>query len=64
MVHNQIDIGYAGPGPMLEAFSRKGNIRIIAGVSKGGTAMIVRADSKIQKVEQLKGKTIAIPQFG
>ncbi|MED4455845.1 aliphatic sulfonate ABC transporter substrate-binding protein [Metabacillus fastidiosus] len=64
LVNNQIDIAYTGPGPVLEAFSRNENIRIISGVSEGGATMIVRADSDLRKIEQLKGKTIAIPQFG
>lgn len=64
LINNQIDIGYAGPGPVLDAFSRKGNIRIISGVSQGGTAFLVKAGSGLQRVEQLRGKTIAIPQFG
>ncbi|MEK3911412.1 aliphatic sulfonate ABC transporter substrate-binding protein [Paenibacillus sp. FSL H7-0331] len=64
LLNNQIDIGYTGPGPVFEAFSKKQNIQIISGVNQGGAALLVRADSNLQQAEQLRGKTIAIPQYG
>ncbi|SFL65089.1 ABC transporter, substrate-binding protein, aliphatic sulfonates family [Paenibacillus sp. 1_12] len=64
LLNNQIDIGYTGPGPVFEAFSKKQNIQIISGVNQGGAALLVRADSSLQQVGQLRGKTIAIPQYG
>ncbi|BBI33497.1 aliphatic sulfonate ABC transporter substrate-binding protein [Cohnella abietis] len=64
LINNQIDVGYTGPGPVYEAHTKKHKIQIIAGVSQGGVSLVVKHASKIKNIEQLQGKTIAIPQYG
>jgi sulfonate transport system substrate-binding protein len=62
----EIDIGYVGPGPTINAFARtKGQgIRVIAGAAANGVVIVVRPGSGIDTLEDLKGKRIATPQLG
>ena len=59
-----IDATYIGPNPAINAYAKsKGEaIRIIAGATTGGAALVVKPD--ITSAEQLKGKKIASPQLG
>ena len=63
---SEIDIGYVGPGPALAAHARsKGQgIRVIAGASANGVAIVARSGSGIEKIADLKGKRVATPQHG
>ncbi|MDR0233294.1 MAG: aliphatic sulfonate ABC transporter substrate-binding protein [Zoogloeaceae bacterium] len=61
----EIDIGYIGPVPAISGYVKSGGgLRIIAAASNGGSALVVRKGSGINTVADLRGKTIAIPQFG
>jgi NitT/TauT family transport system substrate-binding protein len=59
-----LDAAYLGPNPAINAFvkSRGEAIRIIAGATSGGAALVVRPG--ITSAAQLKGKKIASPQTG
>jgi NitT/TauT family transport system substrate-binding protein len=61
---NQIDIGYVGPGPTINAFARsKGQgIRVISGAASNGVIIVARKDSGINSLADLAGKKIATPQ--
>lgn len=63
---DQVDIGYIGPGPALNGFlkSRGRALKIIAGASSGGAALVVRAGSGISAITELDGKRAATPQIG
>ena len=63
---DQVDIGYIGPGPALNGFlkSRGRALKIIAGASSGGAALVARADSGISDLAGLAGKRVASPQLG
>jgi NitT/TauT family transport system substrate-binding protein len=63
---DQVDIGYIGPGPAINGFlkSQGKALRIVAGASSGGTALVVRKDAGITDVNGLAGKRVAVPQTG
>lgn len=62
----EIDIGYVGPSPALNAHarSRGAGLRIIAGAAANGVAIVVRGDSGIRSLADLKDRLIATPQLG
>lgn len=64
IVSGRIDVGYTGPGPVFEAFSKQGDVQILSGVNEGGAALLVRANSPATDFAQLRKATIAIPQYG
>src|SRR6185369_2405814 len=61
-----IDMTYIGPNPAISGYVRSNGeaLRVIAGATSGGAAMVVRNDSGIQKPEDFHGKKIATPQLG
>jgi NitT/TauT family transport system substrate-binding protein len=61
-----IDLSYIGPNPAITGYvrSRGEALRVIAGATSGGAALMVRADSGIQKPEDFHGKRVASPQLG
>lgn len=61
-----LDLAYIGPNPAINGYVRSQGeaLRIVAGATSGGAAMVVRADSGIQKPENFRGKKIASPQLG
>ena len=61
-----IDLTYIGPNPAINGYvrSRGEALRIVTGATSGGAALVVRADSGIQKPEDFRGKKIASPQLG
>jgi len=62
---NEVDIGYIGPIPAINGFAKtNGEIKIIAGAANGGIMLLSRKDLNIKSLDDLKGKRIAIPQYG
>ena len=60
-----IDIGYMGPGPAVNANVKTiGDVKILTSATKGGAVMITRKDLGINTVSDLAGKRVAIPQLG
>jgi NitT/TauT family transport system substrate-binding protein len=61
-----IDMTYVGPNPAINGYVRSNGeaLRIVAGATSGGAALVVRADSGITKAEDFHGKRIASPQLG
>src|SRR5437660_3899734 len=62
----EIDIGYVGPGPALNAHAkgRGVKIRVIAGAAANGVLIVARKDAGIDSLSQLSGKRLATPQMG
>ncbi len=59
----EIDVAYLGGAPAtLKRINDNIKIRIIAGANNEGSAIVVQKD--INSIEDLKGKTIAIPGYG
>lgn len=62
----EIDIGYVGPGPAINAFAKsKGRgIRVVSGAAANGVILVAGPKSGIKTLADLKGKRIATPQLG
>lgn len=62
----EVDLGYIGPGPALNGYLKSGGkvLKIIAGASSGGAALVARPDSGIASLNDLAGKRVAVPQTG
>lgn len=62
----ELDIVYVGPNPTISGYIRSHGeaLRVIAGAVSGGAAMVVRADSGINKPDDFHGKRVASPQLG
>ncbi len=61
-----LDVTYVGPSPALNAHikSRGDEVRILAGATNGGAALVVPGDGRIQGPADFRGKRIATPQLG
>jgi NitT/TauT family transport system substrate-binding protein len=62
----EIDIGYVGPSPAINAYakSRGEGIRVVAGAAANGVVIVAAPKSGIKTMADLKGKRIATPQLG
>ena len=62
----EIDLAYIGPNPAIAGYARSRGeaLRIVAGATSGGAALVVRADAGINNPEDFRGKKIASPQLG
>lgn len=61
----EVDIGYIGPGPAINGYTKsKGDLQIIAGASNAGAILVTRKDVVIKSIGELSGKRVAVPQFG
>jgi NitT/TauT family transport system substrate-binding protein len=61
-----LDVTYVGPSPALNAHLKANGeeIRILAGATEGGAALVVKADGGLKTAADFKGKKIATPQLG
>lgn len=60
-----IDIGYIGPVPAINANVKSdGDVHILTGASQAGSIMVKRSDTDIESPADLAGKNVAIPQIG
>jgi NitT/TauT family transport system substrate-binding protein len=61
---NAIDVTYVGPNPAVNAFQKSEGkaVRIIAGATSGGAALVVKPS--ITSASDLRGKKLATPQRG
>jgi NitT/TauT family transport system substrate-binding protein len=61
-----LDLTYVGPNPALNAHvkSRGEEIRLIAGATLGGAALVVQPDGRIANPADFKGRKLATPQLG
>lgn len=61
----EVDIGYIGPGPAINGYTKsKGDLQIIAGATDGGAILVTRKGLVLKNVGELSGKRVAVPQFG
>ena len=61
-----LDLTYVGPSPALNAHvkSQGEEIRILAGATEGGAALVVPGDSTLKTAADFRGRKIATPQLG
>lgn len=61
-----MDMTYVGPNPAINGYVRSDGqaLRIVAGATSGGAALVVRSDSGINGPKDFHGKRIASPQQG
>ncbi len=66
LLAGEVDIGYVGPGPALNAYVKTHGerIRVLAGAAANGVLIVASKDSGINTLQDLKGKRIATPQSG
>jgi len=63
LLAGSLDAAYMGPNSAITAYTQgRKSIRIIAGATSGGAALVVAPS--ITSAAQLKGKTVATPQLG
>lgn len=61
----EIDLGYIGPVPAINANIKSGgDVKIISNAADAGAVFLVRKESGIASVKDLAGKKIAVPQLG
>lgn len=62
----EVDIAYIGPNPAINGYikSNKEALRIVAGATSGGAALVVRPDANINSSADFAGKRLATPQLG
>lgn len=61
----EVDIGYIGPGPAINGYSKsRGDLQIIAGATDAGAILVSRKGLVLKDIKELDGKKVAVPQFG
>jgi NitT/TauT family transport system substrate-binding protein len=62
----QIDLAYIGPNPAINGYvqSKGAALRIVAGATSGGAALVVRPAANIKNAADMAGKRFASPQLG
>lgn len=66
LLAESLELTYVGPNPALNAHSRSRGreVRIIAGATAGGAALVVGANAGIRGAADFRGKRVATPQLG
>ncbi len=61
-----LDATYVGPNPALNAHLKTGGaeVRVLAGATRGGSALVVPGDGRIRGPADLRGGRVATPQIG
>ncbi len=62
----QLDLAYIGPNPAINGYVRSNGaaLRIVAGATSGGAALVVRGDAPIHQATDFRHARIASPQIG
>lgn len=60
-----IDIGYIGPIPAISAnVKSEGDVVVVSGCSEGGMMLLASPESGIERIADLAGRNVAVPQIG
>ncbi|AVX21319.1 NitT/TauT family transport system substrate-binding protein [Carboxydocella sporoproducens DSM 16521] len=60
----EVDLGYVGPGPVEQRSKQGLKIKVLAEVTRGGSALVVRQGVDIKDIKDLAGKKVAVPGIG
>jgi len=64
LASESVDIGQIGLGPAINAIARGASVKIVAGSGRAGEGFVVRSDSTVHTMKDLKGKRVSIPSKG
>jgi NitT/TauT family transport system substrate-binding protein len=66
MLAGSLDLTYVGPSPALNAHvqTRGDDVRVVAGATRGGSALVVKKDGRIKTAQDFRGRRMASPQLG
>lgn len=66
MFGGELDLAYIGPNPAINGFvqSKGEALRVVAGATSGGAALVVRMDAGIRTAADLAGRKVSSPQLG
>lgn len=69
LIGNALDVGTAGPAPVVIHHARhseggRGGLRVLTGCASGGASLVVTKRSRIASASDLRGKTLAVTQLG
>lgn len=64
LLTGQVDIGYVGPGPVINRYLQGGDVVILSGASQGENVLVVRKDIEFSSLKDLEGKIVATPSTG
>ena len=66
LLNGSLDATYVGPSPAINAHvrSKGAEVRVLAGATRGGAALVVHGDGGIRTPADFKGRTVGTPQLG
>jgi NitT/TauT family transport system substrate-binding protein len=66
LVAGALDLTYVGPNPAINAHmaSKGEDVRVLAGATRGGSALVVQGDGRIAGPGDFRGRRVATPQLG
>jgi len=64
IVTGQIDIGYAGPEPIINRYLQGADVVVLGGAASGGNVVVASRDSGVRNVAELASKVVATPALG
>lgn len=66
LLNGSLDATYVGPSPAINAHvrSKGAEVRVLAGATRGGAALVVQGDGRIRTPADFRGRTIGTPQLG
>ncbi|MBM3253252.1 MAG: ABC transporter substrate-binding protein [Candidatus Omnitrophica bacterium] len=66
MFAGELDLSYIGPNPAINGYVKSNGeaLKIVAGATSGGAALVVRSNAGINEIKDFHGKKIASPQLG
>lgn len=59
-----LDVAFAGPSAVVNAFVRGKRIRVLSGAAAGGASLVARRGLGIRGAQDLRGRMVAAPQIG